>query len=174
MGGPRKLRKPPTRRDSIAAFARSEAARRSVGENGKCECGESRPEALVRRTNPLACYECFQRRRGLTTFENHHPAGSANNPATIPIPSNDHRAELSPLQYDWPPETLRNSERSPLLAVAANLRGYNETTEHLKSALLQPSPEFLEALDTYLKKLFGPKWWYGTPLEKFAPRSIRK
>jgi hypothetical protein len=169
-----KLKKTPTRRDAIAVFARGEAARRSVGENNKCECGESRPEALVRGSNPIVCYECFQSKRGLSTFEKHHPAASANNPATIPVRSNDHRAVLSPLQYDWPQETLRNKERSPLLAVAANLRGYNETSDYLKSTLLQANPEFLEALETFLQEQFGPNWWYGSPLEKFAPRCNRK
>lgn len=168
------MRKARPSRNTIAQFARNAAARRSIGENRKCECGESSPEALVRGSNPLVCYECFQNKRGLTTFENHHPAGRANNPATIPISANDHRADLSVSQYDWPKKTLRNSERSPLLAGAANVRGHNDTTDYLKKTLLESTPEMLETLDKFLEEKLGKKWWRGTPLEKFVPRRGRK
>jgi hypothetical protein len=109
-------------------------------------------------------------KQGKSIFDNHHPAGEANNPATIPIPVNDHRAELNVAQYDWPKQTLENPDGSPLLARAACIRGYMDTNEYLINKLVQEDPQFLETLDAFLNKRLGPKWWIGTELEKFAPR----
>jgi hypothetical protein len=174
MEGPPRLKKTRPSRKTIAQFARSAAARRSIGENRQCDCGESRPEALVRGSNPLVCYECFQSKRGLTTFENHHPAGKANNPATIPVPANDHRADLSVFQYDWPQKTLRNPDKSPLLSFAANVRGHIETVDYLNRALLASLPEMFEAMDKFLEKKLGRNWWRGTPFENlFSKRGVK-
>ncbi len=103
--------------DPIGRYQRKATAARRIGRNKQCACGESRPEALVRGSKPTTCAACVRKKRGLTTEDNHHPAGRANNPATIRVPVNDHRAELSPAQYDWPRETLENPDRSPLLTV---------------------------------------------------------
>jgi hypothetical protein len=100
----------------------------------------------------------------------HHPAGKANDPTTVPIPTNDHRADLSPKQYDWPHKTWKNLSGSPLLAGAACVRGYSETEAHLLAKLVIPRAEMLEALDAFLDKRLGPKWWVGTEMERFAPR----
>jgi hypothetical protein len=100
----------------------------------------------------------------------HHPAGRSNNPAAVLVPVNDHRAVLSPQQYEWPQQTWENPERSPILCVAANIRGYCETNDYLVAKLLLPLAEVLETLDATLKKTLGSKWWVGTEMERFAPR----
>lgn len=85
------------------------------------------------------------------------------------VPTNDHRAELTPAQNDWPKKTLENRDRSPVLAVAASERGYVDTVCYLNEKLLYRNPEMLEELDAFLKEKLGPRWWVGTPLEKYAP-----
>lgn len=81
---------------------------------------------------------------------------------------NDHRARLSVDQHDWPKETLENPHGSPILAHAASIRGFSDATVYLMQTLL--NPEFVEALDAFLVKEHGPRWWLGTPLEKYAPK----
>jgi hypothetical protein len=68
--------------------------------------------------------------KGHSTDDNHHPAGAANSPATIPIPVNDHRAVLSNAQYSWPTKTLQNRSGDPHLQMAASIRGYIDTRRH--------------------------------------------
>ncbi len=74
----------------------------------------------------------------------------------VPLPVNDHRARLSPAQYDWPPRTLQNPAKSPLLAEAAALRGYKDYLSYCNDSLLHP--EKLEILDDYLAEKRGPDW----------------
>jgi hypothetical protein len=88
-------------------------------------CGESDPAALTRRPPNILCYECQAKKAkklGRSSIEQHHPAGRNNDSFTVPIPANDHRI-LSDHQIDWPLETLRNPNASPLRAAAATLRG---------------------------------------------------
>ena len=106
----------------------------------------------------------------MTTDDEHHPAGAANNPMTMPVPVNDHRAELSVAQADWPKQTLENPEGSPLLARAACIRGYSDTNVYLMEKLLLPHADFCELLDAFLTEKFGPEWWLNTELERFKPR----
>jgi hypothetical protein len=106
--------------------------------------------------------------------DNHHPAGETNDPTTTAIPVNDHRAILSPQQYEWPHETWENPSASPLLAGAACMRGYCETDSYLAASLLIPKAEMLEALEAFLEKRFGPKWWVETEMERFAPKRKSK
>jgi hypothetical protein len=89
------------------------------------------------------------------------------------VPVNDHRAELSPAQYDWPKATLETPEGSPLLAGAGGIRGFVDTVIYLIKTLLLPKAEMLEVLDEYLRNKLGPKWWENTPLERFAPKPKR-
>jgi hypothetical protein len=145
-------------RDPIAAYARSVTAARLVG-NGECACGEARPEALIKKSTPLVCHACKRRKQGKTTFDNHHVAGEANSPDTVPIPVNDHRAELSVAQYDWPRQTLENPCGSPLLVGAAGIRGYVDTNLYLIRTFILPNADLLEKLDAYLVREFGPEWW---------------
>jgi hypothetical protein len=161
--------KKPTMRDEGAAYVRREAAARRNG-NRKCPCGESRPEALIHKNGETICAECKRRKDGKSTTDNHHFAGQANSPITIPVPVNDHRAELSTAQADWPEETLRNPNGSPLRAAAACIRGFFDTVVHLIERGLIWVAEALEWLDEYLVARLGPNWWAGTPLERFAGR----
>jgi len=153
-------------RDPIAAHQRK--AVRRIGLDAQCACGESRPEALLSRRNPAICAACDRTQRGKTTLDRHHVAGKANSEITIPVPVNDHRARLSADQHDWPRQTLENPNGSPLLVAAASLRGYSDTTIYLLETLLHP--DMLEALDAFLIEKRGPKWWIGTPMEKYARR----
>jgi len=157
-------------RDPIRAFQRDATAARRFPENAQCACGESRPEALIARSDPVICAACDRKKKGKTPSDKHHPAGDANSPVTVPIPVNDHRAELSPAQYDWPHQTLRNPNGSPLLAAAASIRGYSDTNSYQVRTLLLTNPEMLEELDSLLTKERGPEWWVGTSLEKYVPK----
>jgi hypothetical protein len=162
-------RKPP--RDPIAAYERENRAAQRIGQTSRCsKCGENRPLALIPGTNPRICANCQRIKLGKSIFDNHHPAGKANSPVTVPVPTNDHRADLNPRQYEWPEETWQNPSGSPLRAHAAFVRGYCETNEYFVATLLIPIAEMLEALDAFLRKRLGPKWCVGTEMERFAPK----
>jgi hypothetical protein len=114
------------------------------------------------------CAECARKKQGKTTMDNHHIAGAANDPATIPIPVNDHRAILSEAQHDWPPPTLRNSLGSPMLRAAGCIRGFVDTVRYLLDSILIWIADLLEAADAYLTEVYGPQWWRQTPLVIFC------
>ena len=162
-------RKPP-QRDPIGAYQRKATAARRVGKDKKCACAEARPEALIAGSKPTICAACKRKRRGETTEDKHHPAGEANSPVTMPVPVNDHRAELNPAQYDWPKETRENPDGSPLLAAAGCIRGLIDTIFYLIDKLVLWIPEMLEKLNVFLVEKLGRRWWAGTELEQFAPK----
>jgi hypothetical protein len=166
--------KPKAPRDPISDFQRVARANRRSGQDRQCKCGEKRPLALIPGSEPAICAACHREERGRSEFDNHHPAGRANHPATIPIWVNDHRAELSPAQYDWPRSTWENVDGSPLLRGAACIRGHCETYDYLVAKLLLPNAELFEALDEFVTKCLGPRWWCGTELERFAPKRKAK
>jgi hypothetical protein len=101
-------------------------------------------------------------------MDKHHVAGKANSPVTVPIPANDHKAELSEAQYDWQWETLENPTGSPLRAGAGCVRGFIDIAQFLIETLLEWVARLLELLDDYLRERLGPKWWVGTPIENFV------
>src|SRR6059036_3040653 len=109
-------------RDAGAAYVRKSVAIRRVGVNRICECGETRPEAFETKNKPIMCAACNRKKGRKTIMDDHHIAGKANSPITIGIPVNDHRAELTVAQQDWPRETLENPDGSPLRAGAASIR----------------------------------------------------
>lgn len=156
-------------RDPIAAYMREATAGRIVGQR-QCACGEARPWALVPNSDPATCAKCQRKLEGQSIYDDHHVAGKANNPTTIPIPINDHREELTPAQYDWPKQTRENPKGSPLLALAGCIRGFVDTVVYLLKKLLLPHAEFCEILDIFLAEKLGPSWWVNTPLEDFAPK----
>jgi hypothetical protein len=158
------------KRDPSAVYARKAIAARKKGVDSQCTCGEARPEALIRERTRVICHECKRKEKGMKTKDDHHPFGQANSPITIPILLNDHSAELTPAQQDWPPETLRNSNRSPLLAAAASVRGAVDTILFLIKQGLHWIAEMLEKLDSLLTQKWGEKWWIGTEIEKYAPK----
>jgi len=161
-------------RDPEGAWVRKATAQRRVGIDAMCACGENRPEALIRRTNTIICHECVRKRKGQTTVDEHHFAAEANSPIKVPTPVNDHRAELSVAQYDWPKKTRENPDGSPFLAAAGCIRGFIDYVHYLIVKGMIRIPEMLEAADALLALQLGPKWWVGTDLEKFAPKQQPK
>src|SRR5690242_15463906 len=125
-------------RDPIGIYQRDNAVARRVGKNKHCACGEARPEALIPKSNPTMCAACQRKNQGKTTMDNHHVAGEANSPVTVLVPVNDHRADLSLTQYNWPKKTLENPGGSPELAAAAGIRGFADTNLYLIEKLLLP------------------------------------
>lgn len=156
--------------DPIAQFQRSSKAARRIGQNQQCACGEQRPEALIAGSDPMICAACERIKTGQQIADDHHPAGRANSPETIPIFVNDHRAILSVAQYEWPPETLRNLNANPLLRASACIRGFADTLFYLIEKFVLWIPEFLEKLNSFLTEKLGPQWWVGTELEKFEAK----
>jgi hypothetical protein len=162
-------RKLPTR-DPSGSYRRKVVAGRRVGVDTRCSCGEGRPEALIPGSNPRVCAACNRTTTRQTTIDEHHFAGKANSPTTIPIPINDHRARLSVAQAEWPKSTLANLHGSPLLAAAACLRGFIDTVLYLIERGLLWIADMLEKLDELQVKKLGPQWWVNTGIEQFAPK----
>ena len=157
--------------DPIRMFQRRNTAARSKGVNAKCQkCGEPRPEALIAGSKPMICAECQRKERGQSLTDNHHPFGKNNNPVTIPVPANDHRAELSVGQYEWPKNTRENPHGSPFLAAAGCIRGFIDTALYFIEKGLQWIAVLLEKADAFLVERLGPKWWVDTPLEQFQSK----
>jgi hypothetical protein len=164
------MRMPP--RDPRSVYRREVIAARCVGEGRKCACGESRPDALIRGSDPIICTKCKRKLNEQKAMDDHHIAGEANNSTgTIAVPVNDHRAELSTAQHDWPQKTLHNPERSPLLSGAAHIRGFADTLLYLIGEFLLWIADMLELLDTFLERKLGPKWWKHTKLKAFEPKT---
>src|SRR6185312_2651678 len=103
MGGPPDMSN--NSNEPIKTYVRKQSAKRRVGENAKCDCGETRPEALKAK---IICEECDRKAQGKTSSDDHHVGGRNNSSVTVGVPANDHRAELSTAQYDWPRRTLEN------------------------------------------------------------------
>ena len=156
----------PPSRDPIRKHQRDSAAARRVGLDAKCACGEARPLALIPGSKPMICAACDRRRREQKTEDDHHVAGKANSPVTSPIFVNDHRAILSPAQYEWPKETLENPHGDQHRQMAAWIRGFIDIQQcrsnemrhlinellsiidkqsYLLEELLRPLPEMLES-----------------------------
>jgi hypothetical protein len=152
------MRKKLPQPDPVAAYQREAAAQRRVGLGARCSCGESRPQALIPNSNPVTCARCVRVIQGKSTTDKHHVAGKANDPTTIPMPVNDHRADLSVAQQTWPIPTLENPNRSPLLASAACIRGYADTDVYLINCVLLPKADRLEALEAFLVDRLGSGW----------------
>lgn len=159
--------------DPIAAAKRRSVAARRVGIGNRCaSCGEGKPLSLIPESNPTTCEECKRRKKGRRIYDDHHVAGKANHPYTIPVPANDHRAILSEAQYEWPKRTRENSDRGPLLAVAGCIRGCIDTITYLLTKLLSWAADFAEQLDAFLVLHMGPKWWSSHAFVEFIERSF--
>jgi hypothetical protein len=156
-------------RDPIAAFQRKATSSRAIGNGRSCPCGEARPEALIRGSEPTICAKCDRDKKGKSSTDDHHVSGQNNDPNTLPTPVNDHRATLTVAQQDWPQQTLENRDRCPLLRGAACVRGVIDYLHYLIDKFLAWIPEMLEMLSTMLNDALGGQWWVGTPLQKFAP-----
>lgn len=119
-------------------------------------------------STPVTCHECQRRENGKTPIDRHHVGGKANDPITVPVPTNDHVAVLSELQRDWPRATLENPTGCPLRRAAACIRGFIDYIKHLIDRTVSWTAEMLEGLSDLLSHLRGDRWWIGTPLESFA------
>ena len=157
-------------RDPIAAQKRKSDAIRRIGIGRACSaCGENRPESLIPKSEPMVCASCQRQQKAKSTVDRHHVAGRANDPMTIPVDVNDHRAVLSVAQHDWEKGILQNPDGCPLIAGAARIRGLADSIVYVLS-LVDCVVQMLTALSDFLKRYLGPKWWKGTPLERFAPK----
>ena len=139
---------------------RRETAYRRLGtRTPQCQgCGARDWRALTGRTPDILCYECRRLAQGRASTEEHHVAGRANASLVASIPANDHRA-LSDLQEEWPAETLRNPDGSPLLKIAARIRALIDYLRLLLERGVAWIPEALERLDARLRIAIGPNWW---------------
>src|SRR5579875_1592079 len=109
--------------DSLTRRLRHERRRASLESASCATCGEDRLPALVRTSRGVGhCYACRLHQQGKPALERHHLAGRKQSPITVLLGANDHRV-LSDAQLDWPARTRENPERSPLLTLAALLRG---------------------------------------------------
>jgi len=158
-------------RDPEAEHARHAIAQRRVGVNARCICGETRPEALVRRKKSVICRACLRKRNGMTTKDEHHFAMKANSQITVSVPVNDHVSDLNTAQQDWPKQTRENPHGSPLLAAAGCVRGFADTILYLIEKGLRWIADMLETADAYLASKLGPQWWKNTDLQKFVPKA---
>jgi hypothetical protein len=158
-------------RDPEGAAKRASIAQRRVGEGARCACGETRPLALIRGSNPMICAQCQRQKKGHSVMDDHHPFAVSNDPkTTVPIPVNDHRADLNEKQYDWPQRTRDNPDGSPLLAAAGTVRGFVDTIVYLIEKGLLWVAELLEKLDEWATTKLGQKYWVGSPWEALAPK----
>lgn len=147
-------------RDPIGYELRRSRAQRRVGFGAVCSwCGEDRPEALIPGSEPMVCAECKREALGQPTMDLHHVSGQANDSLTIPVPVNDHRAELSTAMMDWQKGTRENRDGSPFLAIAARIRGFCDMLLYLMETLLLPSADHLEHLHKLFTEVFGKKYW---------------
>jgi hypothetical protein len=103
------------------------------------------------------CREHRAKTDGQSSIEQHHPAGQHNDAFTVPIPANEH-AVLSEHQALWPKHTVRNPGQSPLVRIAASLRGWLDIVRRM-IAQVERIPSALEKLDALLTGWIGPGWW---------------
>jgi hypothetical protein len=167
-----------TTQTNLAALAREHRKQERLGDDDTCHiCGETDIRAL-RQIEPASsmegtitvalCASCHVQLQGKQPTEEHHPAGRANDPFTVPVPATDH-AVLTDWQYDWPRGTWRNPDGSPLLRAAASLRGWLDILRLLIERTMGWIPAFLEHLDTILRQQLGEGWRTAYSLEG-APR----
>jgi hypothetical protein len=103
-------------------------------------------------------------------MDGHHFAGKENSPVKLPTPVNDHQADLTVSQLDWPKQTRENPDGSPLIAGAGCIRGAVDYILYLVRKGLVWIADMLERLDAFLVAKFGRKWWVGTEFEQFVPK----
>src|SRR5712692_10828992 len=155
MHGAFEMPKKPPLRSPSDTHRRQAIAERRIGAR-QCGCGEARPQALIAGSRPLVCAACQRANNGQSTEDDHHIAGAANDETTISVPVNDHRADLTIAQSDWPKATLQNSEGSPLLAGAACIR---------EPKLLDPTPSERIERDLHNISRNQIEWWLQLTLD---------
>jgi len=156
-------------RDPERVYVRRKTAARKVGRRRCATCPERRPQALLPDTDPIICAACERSQRGHSVLDEHHVAGAINSPVTLLVHVNDHRAELSELQNDWPEKTRENPDGSPALAAAGCIRGFVDTVVYLIKKCVLWVAELLEAPDAFLVDAAGRIWWAQTSLSQIVP-----
>ncbi len=166
-----------TQTTNWAAFAREHRKRDRLEEDACQLCGEDDLRCLRQvvlqvptegTITTTLCAGCHVQLQGKRPTERHHPAGRANDPVTVAIPANDH-AILTDRQHDWPVDTWRNPDGSPLLKAAACLRGWLDVLRELLERTVGWIPAFLERLDEVLRQHVGPRWWEMLAMEGATP-----
>ncbi len=147
-----------------AGSDRLEERLRSLGtRNPRCShpgCAETDPFALTGVDPHILCAEHRADAEGRSWIEGHHVAGRANDPSHVRgIPANDHSVMTLSYQVEWPRETLRNPDGSPLLRAAAAVRGWLDELRLVIERTVGWVPELLERLDAWLREQKGPRWW---------------
>lgn len=122
-------------------------------------CNERNPFALTGADPDIYCYECHAIADGRSFTEEDHFASRRNDPAKDQIPGNDHRIKNDRQLHEWPRETLRNPDQSPLLWSAAMARGACAYLEIVLERYSDGIPEFHEALDAWLRRRIGERWF---------------
>lgn len=144
--------------NELTRATRAAKRQRTLGAAARCDtCGCTDPVALTKTDGRVCCYECRCAEQGRATVEQHHHLGRQNDSATVPVPGNLHR-ELSDRQIDWPPQVRTNSQRDPLLWLAAAILGLHD---HLAwwIAWLARIASWLVALAETLQGHYGDRWW---------------
>lgn len=138
---------------------REQAYERLGTRTPRCRhCNENDPVALTGRHPDIVCYQCKAVCDGKPPTEDHHVGGKGNHPFKVPIPANDHR-RLNDMQNDHPDRTRQNPDGSPLLALAAVLRGWIDILHQIIEGLVGRIPTALENLDARLTAFIGLDWW---------------
>jgi hypothetical protein len=160
--------------DAWERIAREEQKRARLGPYACCEgCGETELSCLqqtrIRSADGqlcavVLCANCRLIQQGKQPSERHHVAARRNDPTTALIPANEH-ALLSHAQHDWPEETLRNLDGSPLLRAAGALRGWLDVLQLIIERTVGWIPMFLEQLDRTLRTVMAPRWWEAPGME---------
>ncbi len=110
----------------ISRTTRRAKRRRTLGANAACEtCGWNDLTALIKTGDGIRCYECSCAAQGKAAIEGHHHLGRKVDPATVPMAGNIHR-DLSDRQLDWPKVVRSNTQRDPLLWLAAAVFGMRD------------------------------------------------
>jgi hypothetical protein len=167
-----------TTKTNVTALAREHRKQERFGDEAACQlCGQPDLRGLRQvdlsssregRITVTLCASCHVQLQGKHLTEEHHPAGRANDAYTVPIPATEH-AILTDWQHDWPRDTWRNVDGSPLLRAAASLRGWLDILRLLIGRTIRWIPAFLEQLDAVLRQQLGDGWWTHHALSG-APR----
>jgi hypothetical protein len=135
----------------------------------RCGCGETDPFALTGAYPSIVCYECQAEAAGRRRVEQQHVAGRHNRPETVAMLGNDHRVADAYKHIDWPVDTLRNPDGSPLLRAAACVRGWLDLLRLVIDRTVGWVPAFLEHLNTWLNVQLGARWWDGLDFDTGMP-----
>jgi hypothetical protein len=111
----------------------------------------------------VLCYEHLLIQQGKATIEAHHPVGKANDPNTVGVAGNLHRA-LTDSQEDWPKEVRRNPHRNPLWWVAAIFYSLHDYLRWLMQRC-HAIGDILVKAGHWAEQQGGPQWWVAAGIQ---------